>query len=64
MGVLPLQFVNGQNAESLGLTGEETFEVAIDKGVKPRDILNVTATAKDGTKTEFKALARFDLKWK
>ena len=60
MGVLPLQFVDGQNAESLGLTGEETFAVNIAEGVKPRDILTVTATAKDGSTKQFKALARFD----
>ncbi|MGG0658237.1 aconitate hydratase AcnA [Rummeliibacillus pycnus] len=60
MGVLPLQFVDGANAESLGLTGEETFAVKIGEGVKPRDILTVTATAKDGSTKEFKALARFD----
>ncbi|WP_146548638.1 MULTISPECIES: aconitate hydratase AcnA [Rummeliibacillus] len=60
MGVLPLQFVDGQNAESLGLTGEETFAVNITDDVKPRDILTVTATAKDGSTKQFKALARFD----
>lgn len=60
MGVLPLQFVNGQNAASLGLTGEEAISVNIAEGVKPRDILKVTATAADGTVTEFDALARFD----
>ncbi|WJY28327.1 MULTISPECIES: aconitate hydratase AcnA [Sporosarcina] len=60
MGVLPLQFINGQNAESLGLTGEEAISVDIAEGVSPRDILKVTATAADGTVTEFEALARFD----
>ncbi|MBO2536598.1 aconitate hydratase AcnA [Rummeliibacillus suwonensis] len=60
MGVLPLQFVDGQNAESLGLTGEETFAVNITDDVRPRDILTVTATAKDGSTKQFKALARFD----
>ncbi|WP_432355543.1 aconitate hydratase AcnA [Sporosarcina sp. A2] len=60
MGVLPLQFVNGQSAASLGLTGEEAISVNIAEGVKPRDILKVTATTADGTVTEFDALARFD----
>lgn len=60
MGVLPLQFMNGDNAESLGLTGEEEISVNIAEGVKPRDILTVTATAKDGSVKEFKVLARFD----
>ncbi|MGI2326662.1 aconitate hydratase AcnA [Planococcus sp. YIM B11945] len=60
MGVLPLQFINGQNAESLGLTGRESISVNLSDDVKPRDILTVTATAEDGTVTQFEALARFD----
>ncbi len=60
MGVLPLQFKAGENAEALGLTGEETFEVAISDNVKPREIVKVTATNKEGQKTEFEALVRFD----
>ena len=60
MGVLPLQFMNGDSAESLGLTGEEAISVNIAEGVKPRDILKVTATATDGSVKEFDVLARFD----
>ncbi|WP_163102200.1 aconitate hydratase AcnA [Peribacillus alkalitolerans] len=60
MGVLPLQFKEGENAEVLGLTGKETIEVAVDETVKPRDILTVTATAEDGTKKQFDVLVRFD----
>ncbi|MDN7226761.1 aconitate hydratase AcnA [Planococcus liqunii] len=60
MGVLPLQFVNGQNADSLGLTGRESISVNLTDDVKPRDVLKVTATAEDGTVTEFDALVRFD----
>ncbi|MGE7931548.1 aconitate hydratase AcnA [Viridibacillus arvi] len=60
MGVLPLQYVDGQNAESLGLTGKEEISVNIAEGVKPQDILTVTAKAEDGSVKEFKALARFD----
>ena len=60
MGVLPLQFMNGESAETLGLTGEEEISVNIAEGVKPRDILKVTATAKDGSVKEFDVLARFD----
>ncbi|AXH99162.1 aconitate hydratase AcnA [Sporosarcina sp. PTS2304] len=60
MGVLPLQFINGENVESLGLTGEEEICVNIAEGVKPRSILKVTATAPDGKVTEFEVLARFD----
>ena len=60
MGVLPLQFLEGESADSLGLTGEETYTVDIDDNVKPRDVLKVTATAKDGSVKEFSAIARFD----
>lgn len=60
MGVLPLQFLEGESADSLGLTGEETYTVDIDDNVKPRDVLNVTATAKDGSVKKFSSIARFD----
>ncbi|MDX8047048.1 aconitate hydratase AcnA [Gracilibacillus sp. S3-1-1] len=60
MGVLPLQFKEGEGADSLGLTGEETFEIKIDETVKPRDIVKVKATAKDGKVTEFEVVARFE----
>ncbi len=60
MGVLPLQFMKGEGAETLGLTGEEEISVNITDNVKPRDILKVTATSPDGTVKEFDVLARFD----
>lgn len=60
MGVLPLQFLEGESADTLGLTGEEIFSVEIDDNVKPRDIVKVTAKASDGKVTEFSAIARFD----
>ena len=60
MGVLPLQFKEGDSADSLGLTGRESISVDLHEGVKPRDILKVTATDEDGKVTEFEALARFD----
>ncbi|ARK30840.1 aconitate hydratase AcnA [Halalkalibacter krulwichiae] len=60
MGVLPLQFKEGDSAESLGLTGEESISVAITDDVKPRDLVKVTATDKDGKQTEFEVIARFD----
>lgn len=60
MGVLPLQFMPGENAETLGLKGDETISVNLTDDVKPRDILTVTAVSPDGKVTEFKALARFD----
>ncbi|RAK23504.1 aconitase [Anoxybacillus vitaminiphilus] len=61
MGVLPLQFKEGENAETLGLTGKEVFEVHIDENVKPRDYVKVTATNPDtGEVKEFEVLVRFD----
>ena len=60
MGVLPLQFKEGENAEVLGLTGKEVFEIQIDENVKPRDYVKVTATDENGNKKEFEMLVRFD----
>ncbi|NLP34739.1 MAG: aconitate hydratase AcnA [Clostridiales bacterium] len=60
MGILPLQFKDGENADSLGLTGEETIEVQIDDSVKPRDIITVTASREDGSTIQFETIARFD----
>lgn len=60
MGVLPLQFKEGENADVLGLTGRETIEVDIDETVKPRDIVTVRATNEQGEVTSFEALVRFD----
>ena len=60
MGVLPLQFEEGQSAEKLGLTGKETFHVEIDENVQPNSLVKVTAEAENGKVTEFTAIARFD----
>ncbi|MGM0577398.1 MAG: aconitate hydratase AcnA [Myxococcota bacterium] len=60
MGVLPLQFEEGETAASLGLTGRETFHVAVDDGLKPLQEITVTATGEDGKETTFQALCRVD----
>lgn len=61
MGVLPLQFVEGESRESLGLTGEETFSIAgLSNDLKPRALVDVTAVAKDGTTKAFKVQSRID----
>ena len=60
MGVLPLQYLPGESADTLGLTGKEEISVNLTDDVKPRDILTVTAKAEDGTVKTFQALARFD----
>jgi len=59
MGVLPLQFLDGQDAESLELTGSETFDI---KGQTDPDAktVKVTATAAGGHTTTFEALVRID----
>ncbi|WP_058233911.1 aconitate hydratase [Devriesea agamarum] len=63
MGVLPLQYPQGENAESLGLTGEEIFAIsgiaAISNGPAPRAV-HVVATAPDGKETSFDAVVRID----
>jgi aconitate hydratase len=61
MGVLPLQYLDGQSAESLGLTGAETFDFGgIADGLAPGQVLNVTAASDDGNVIEFEALVRID----
>lgn len=60
MGVLPLQFEDGQSWESLGLTGHESFDIPVDDNVTPLSKLEVTATAEDGTVTKFNAVVRLD----
>ena len=46
MGVLPLQFQQGESAESLGLDGKEEISVDINEDVQPHDLVNVTAKKK------------------
>ena len=59
MGVLPLQFTDGQNVASLGLTGRETFDfVGLDGGGAKS--VQVIATAEDGTQRTFTARVRID----
>jgi aconitate hydratase len=61
MGVLPLQFADGQTVQSLGLSGEEVFDIPdLDDNLKPRSIVQVIATKADGTKTSFSAIVRID----
>ena len=61
MGVLPLVFREGENAESLGLTGRETFTIeGIDDTITARKALTVVATREDGTTLTFSAIARLD----
>ncbi|MCL8250799.1 aconitate hydratase AcnA [Aeromicrobium fastidiosum] len=63
MGVLPLQYPAGQTAESLGLTGEESFDFTgiteLNEGRTPKTV-HVAATAADGSVVEFDAVVRID----
>lgn len=60
MGVLPLQFKDGESAETHGLTGTETFEVHVDETVRPRDLVTVKAIDTDGNEKTFEVVVRFD----
>jgi aconitate hydratase len=63
MGVIPLQFPNGESARSLGLDGTETFDISgitgLNDGPTPRTV-HVTATKDGGEKIEFDAVVRID----
>jgi len=69
MGILPLQFESGENVESLGLTGEETFTLGekpgalkamLDSKFDGGKTLTVVATAVDGSRKTFRAMVRID----
>ena len=65
MGVLPLQFRDGESAGSLGLSGEEVFSIgglaaAMNDGGAPPDEIGVRVQREDGEATEFMARVRID----
>ena len=61
MGILPLQYVPGESAASLGLTGRETYAVSgLANGLTPRKSVTVIARSDDGTERRFEAIARLD----
>lgn len=60
MGVLPLQYKEGDSAESLGLDGTESFSIAVDDQLKAQQELQVTAKKSDGSSVEFNVLCRID----
>jgi aconitate hydratase len=61
MGILPLQFLAGQNLAALGLTGRESFSVrGIAEGLAPRSRMQVVARADDGVKITFDVTCRID----
>jgi aconitate hydratase len=59
MGVLPLQFMDGESAEALGLTGKETYDISGHTNADA-DVVTVTATPDDGDAITFTAKIRID----
>ena len=58
MGILPLRFIDGQNAELLGLKGDEVFDIeGLSDKMTPKSVVTVKAKKADGSVTEFKATA-------
>ena len=63
MGILPLQYIEGQSRESLGLSGEETFSIqGLNDSLRPRQELTVVARSPNGSKSDitFRAIVRID----
>ena len=61
MGVLPLEFLAGDSAAALGLTGRETYAITgVADGLRPGALLDVVASREDGTEVRFRAMARLD----
>jgi aconitate hydratase len=60
MGILPLQFLNGENFQSLGLTGTETFDIEGLSSLTPGCEITVKAKATDGSEKSFKTRCRID----
>jgi aconitate hydratase len=61
MGVLPLEFMAGETAASLGLNGTEVFDIrGVAEGLTPRGQVRVVATREDGTSQTFNTTVRID----
>src|SRR3979411_347673 len=61
MGVIPLEFVNGETRQTQGLTGFETYQIdGMSDEMKPRAVLTVRARASDGAEKKFTAISRID----
>ena len=60
MGVLPLQFLEGQTRETLGLSGDDSFTITGVAGIQPRQTVTVVVTKADGSVSSFEALCRID----
>ncbi len=61
MGVLPLQFKADDSAESLGIRGDETFDIfGLEQGIRPQQDVTLVIHGKDGSRREAKVLLRID----
>jgi aconitate hydratase len=60
MGVLPLQFREGESRESLDLDGTEIFDIRLDDSLEPRQAVEVTGRTKDGDEVHFVTTCRID----
>jgi aconitate hydratase len=60
MGVLPLQFKEGENVDTLGLTGKESYDILGIEKMEPHGELTVKAKDDSGKETEFKVELRLD----
>ena len=61
MGVLPLQFLNGESRSSLGLTGREQISITgLSDDIKPQQTLTLRITREDGSHTDTQVLCRID----
>ncbi len=60
MGVLPLTFLPGTNAATYGIDGTESYDIAVDDDLTPRQEINVRATRADGEVSKFATVARVD----
>ncbi len=60
MGVLPLEFEKGQDRQSLGLTGYESFDLNLPENINPGEKIQVIASSADGTTLSFNVIARLD----
>ncbi len=60
MGVLPLQFKDGQTRQSLGLTADDAFTIRGVAELRPQQDVEVQVTRADGTTSTFTALCRID----
>jgi len=60
MGVLPLVFKGGQTAKTLGIKGDEKFDILMPDPVEPRCDVEVRATRPDGSSFEFDTVCRID----